>query len=322
MNSNPLLDKSIKSVESLALQSGCYAELADLRSLEAVLLRSRATDRLNAALKLAPRNPRAVLLSAVQDNRRAKPGSAEGQLAFAELQLAAKLFEESSGTRHRCAGMGTRGGVSGARPRTAEARRSSGRAQLDRKIPDRRAGLQSRATPARAVGESVGAILVSFSAMKPQGTQLSLFETRSSSDPFAVRVSPRARRLTARVHVGGRVEIVVPVGVNAHAVRDFVHRFTPWINRKVAAMRCFVAPSEPVPPAIEFALTGENLAVEWRRAAAPRLRSAWRPHRGAGAGRCGGARSAAGLAEGRGRGAAGAAFAGVGGRALSIRSRG
>jgi predicted metal-dependent hydrolase len=100
--------------------------------------------------------------------------------------------------------------------------------------------------------------------MKPQGTQLSLFETRSSSDPFAVRVSPRARRLTARVHVGGRVEIVVPVGVNAHAVRDFVQRFTPWINRKVAAMRCFVAPAEAVPPAIEFAFSGEHLAVEWR----------------------------------------------------------
>jgi predicted metal-dependent hydrolase len=99
--------------------------------------------------------------------------------------------------------------------------------------------------------------------MKPQGTQLSLFETRSLSDPFAVRVSPRARRLTARVHVGGRVEIVVPVGVNAHAVRDFVQRFTPWINRKVAAMRCFVAPMEPVPPTIEFAFTGEYLTVEW-----------------------------------------------------------
>jgi len=101
--------------------------------------------------------------------------------------------------------------------------------------------------------------------MKPQGTQLSLFETRSVNDPFAVRVSPRARRLTARVHVGGRVEIVVPVGVNAHAVRDFVQRFTPWINRKVAAMRCFVAPTEPVPPAIDFAFTGEHLGVEWRR---------------------------------------------------------
>jgi predicted metal-dependent hydrolase len=101
--------------------------------------------------------------------------------------------------------------------------------------------------------------------MKPQGTQLSLFETRSLNDPFAVRVSPRARRLTARVHVGGRVEIVVPVGVNAHAVRDFVQRFTPWINRKVAAMRCFVAPAEPIPPAVDFAFTGEHLAVEWQR---------------------------------------------------------
>ena len=103
--------------------------------------------------------------------------------------------------------------------------------------------------------------------MKPQGTQLSLFETRSVNDPFAVRVSPRARRLTARVHVGGRVEIVVPVGVNAHAVRDFVQRFTPWINRKVAAMRCFVAPAEPIPPAVEFAFTGERLTVEWQRGA-------------------------------------------------------
>lgn len=107
--------------------------------------------------------------------------------------------------------------------------------------------------------------------MKPQGTQLSLFETRSLNDPFAVRVSPRARRLTARVHVGGQVEIVVPVGVNAHAVRDFVQRFTPWINRKVAAMRCFVAPMEAVPPCVEFAFTGERLGVEWLQASARKL---------------------------------------------------
>jgi predicted metal-dependent hydrolase len=101
--------------------------------------------------------------------------------------------------------------------------------------------------------------------MKPQGTQLSLFETRSSTEPFAVRVSPRARRLTARVHVGGRVEIVVPVGVNAHAVRDFVQRFTPWIDRKVAAMRGAAAPAEAVPRFINFALTGEDFQVDWRR---------------------------------------------------------
>jgi predicted metal-dependent hydrolase len=99
--------------------------------------------------------------------------------------------------------------------------------------------------------------------MKPQGTQLSLFETRSSSDPFAVRVSARARRLTARVHIGGRVEIVVPVGVNARAVRDFVKRFTPWIDRKVAAMQCFTEPPATVPRGIEFAYTGERFEVEW-----------------------------------------------------------
>src|SRR5580658_9894140 len=105
--------------------------------------------------------------------------------------------------------------------------------------------------------------------MKPQGTQLSLFETRNSNDPFAVRISPRARRLTARVHVGGRVEIVVPVGVNAHAVRDFVQRFTPWIDRKVAAMRGAASPAEAVPRSIGFELTGEEFQVEWHRGAAP-----------------------------------------------------
>jgi len=107
--------------------------------------------------------------------------------------------------------------------------------------------------------------------MKPQGTQLSLFETRSPSDPFAVRVSPRARRLTARVHVGGRVEIVVPIGVTARTVRDFVLRFTPWIDQKVAAMQCFAAPGEPVPASIDFACTDENFSVEWRGGPRPRL---------------------------------------------------
>jgi predicted metal-dependent hydrolase len=107
--------------------------------------------------------------------------------------------------------------------------------------------------------------------MKPQGTQLSLFETRSSSDPFAVRVSPRARRLTARVHVGGRVEIVVPVGVSAHTVRDFVQRFTPWIDRKVAAMQSFAVPGEPVPARIEFAFTDEKFDVAWSKGPKRRL---------------------------------------------------
>ena len=110
--------------------------------------------------------------------------------------------------------------------------------------------------------------------MKPQGTQLSLFETRNSSDPFAVRVSPRARRLTARVHVGGTVEIVVPVGVSARTVRDFVQRFTPWIDRKVAAMQCHAVPAEPVPRFVAFGFTGEKFAVDWREAPKRHLQEA------------------------------------------------
>lgn len=99
--------------------------------------------------------------------------------------------------------------------------------------------------------------------MNANGTQLSLFETRSSGDPFAVRVSPRARRLTARVHVGGRVEIVVPIGVSAKTVRDFVQRFTPWIDRKVAAMQCFPEPANAVPQTVEFAFTAERFEIQW-----------------------------------------------------------
>jgi tetratricopeptide (TPR) repeat protein len=102
----PVLEKNVKSVEGMVLQSACYAGLADLKLLEAVLLRSRAADRLKSAAKLQPRNPRVVLFSAMQDMRGARPGSAESQRGFAELQLAAQLFEQSSGTSIDAPGWG------------------------------------------------------------------------------------------------------------------------------------------------------------------------------------------------------------------------
>jgi len=102
----PAIDKDVKSAESMVLQSACYSGLADLKSLEAVLLRSRAADRLNAALRLQPRNPRAALLSAMQDLRHAKLGSPESQRGFAELRSAAELFEQSSGTSDDAPGWG------------------------------------------------------------------------------------------------------------------------------------------------------------------------------------------------------------------------
>jgi tetratricopeptide (TPR) repeat protein len=94
----PLLSQDVKSVEALILQSACYSGLAGHRQLQAVLLRSRAEQRLDAALKLAPRNPRAVFLSSMDGLRQAKPGSVMQQHAFAQLQLAAQLFDGLSAT--------------------------------------------------------------------------------------------------------------------------------------------------------------------------------------------------------------------------------
>ncbi len=94
----PVLSQDVKSVEARVLQSACYAELANYRRIESVLLRSRSDERLNAALALAPRNPRAVFLSSMKGLNQGQPGTAQLQHAFARLQLAAQLFEASSAT--------------------------------------------------------------------------------------------------------------------------------------------------------------------------------------------------------------------------------
>ena len=102
----PLVSKEPKSVEALILQSACYAALADHGTLESMLLRSRSDDRLKAALKLAPRNPRAVFFSALQELRQAKPATAPREHAFDELKLAAQLFDASSATSNDTPGWG------------------------------------------------------------------------------------------------------------------------------------------------------------------------------------------------------------------------
>ena len=101
-----VLEQDVKSAEALALQSACYSNLAKYRRLEAVLLRSRAEDRLRTALALAPRNPRVLYLSAMEGLARSKPGTAENQRAFEQLQLAAQLFDQSSATRIDVPGWG------------------------------------------------------------------------------------------------------------------------------------------------------------------------------------------------------------------------
>ena len=94
----PTLQRDMGSVESLALQSACYANLARLEKLESMLLRARAADRLASAAKLAPRNPRVMFLMASEGLARSKQGSEENRQAFAQLELAAQLFEQTSAT--------------------------------------------------------------------------------------------------------------------------------------------------------------------------------------------------------------------------------
>jgi hypothetical protein len=101
-----VLDQDAKSVEALALQSACYRELAKERHLEAVLLRTRADERLKSAVDLAPRNPRVLYLVAMEEQAGSKPNSAQAQQAFATLLEAAQLFEQSSATRADVPGWG------------------------------------------------------------------------------------------------------------------------------------------------------------------------------------------------------------------------
>ena len=101
-----VLEQDVKSVEALVLQSACYGELAKRRRLGAVLLRSKADERLSAAYKLDPRNPRVLYFRAEDAFSRSKPRSPEAERAFAELEQAAKIFDQSSATRNDVPGWG------------------------------------------------------------------------------------------------------------------------------------------------------------------------------------------------------------------------
>jgi tetratricopeptide (TPR) repeat protein len=94
----PLLRKNVKSAESFVLQGACYDALADVSSVQAVLLRARAADRLHEAAKLTPRNPRLLLIESTQGLAHAKLGSPERQQALAQLNMATHEFDASSAT--------------------------------------------------------------------------------------------------------------------------------------------------------------------------------------------------------------------------------
>lgn len=101
-----LLEHEPHSVEALALDSACLANLAKFRTVEGVILRTKANDRLTSAYNLAPRNPRVLWLRASNELAHAKRGTPEAAQAFAELQLAAQRFDETSATNLDAPGWG------------------------------------------------------------------------------------------------------------------------------------------------------------------------------------------------------------------------
>jgi hypothetical protein len=95
--------------------------------------------------------------------------------------------------------------------------------------------------------------------------QLSLWPAERAEHAWQVRVSERARRLSIRVHAGGRVEIVAPRWARAGAVERFVRRHRGWVERKIEELSArSPALRDPLPQCIDFAATCERLRVETR----------------------------------------------------------
>jgi predicted metal-dependent hydrolase len=98
-------------------------------------------------------------------------------------------------------------------------------------------------------------------------SQLSLFAPEDRSDPWQVRVSQRARRLSVRVYPGGKVEIVVPPRVPPVTVQRFIGQHREWIDRRVTEWRATVMPVAARPDHLDLKGLGEHHRVEYRPAA-------------------------------------------------------
>ncbi len=99
-----------------------------------------------------------------------------------------------------------------------------------------------------------------MSASSRSSFPLPLELERTDPEAWQIRRSRRARRLSARVHVDGRVEIVVPQLISNIRVHDFIARHREWITERVLQIRPQVV--EPFPPrVIALAGFGENWRV-------------------------------------------------------------
>jgi len=93
------LDQSIeadeKFADAYALQAACYGTLAGIRAWTAVVNGPQSTSRIEKALKLAPGNPRVVLLDGVADRERPRAVGGDKARAQTKFERAMQLFEET-----------------------------------------------------------------------------------------------------------------------------------------------------------------------------------------------------------------------------------
>lgn len=79
--------------DALALQAGCMGILSGLKPWKAIVLGSRSTSQLAAAVKASPRNPRVILLDGLADYERPAIVGGDKQRAFTKFQQAVAAFE-------------------------------------------------------------------------------------------------------------------------------------------------------------------------------------------------------------------------------------
>lgn len=96
-------------------------------------------------------------------------------------------------------------------------------------------------------------------------SQLQLFEARETADPWTVRVSRRARRLSIRVYPGGRVEVVVPPGASAVSVQRFVGMHRQWIDQRVADLSSAQRLDATRPTSLQLPAIGRHYAVQYQQ---------------------------------------------------------
>ena len=90
------IDADEQSAEAHALQGACLGQLAALRPIGAMVSGPRSSSRLEKAVKLAPQNPRVVLLGALAEYSKPRSFGGDKAAGLAKLRRAAELFDQAA----------------------------------------------------------------------------------------------------------------------------------------------------------------------------------------------------------------------------------